>query len=85
MIATIKHKRYCILCERWFPTTERHRRHLTGYQHRHTELTQRRTVHALFMLFTGKPCPRLLPASIVRTDCVPGEPTPLQIAVQVNY
>ncbi|CAD6222458.1 GSCOCG00000975001-RA-CDS [Cotesia congregata] len=80
--ATIKHKRYCILCERWFPTTERHRRHLTGYQHRHTELTQRRTVHALFMLFTGKPCPRLLPASIVRTDCVPGEPTPLQIAVQ---
>ncbi|XP_034940319.1 protein PFC0760c-like [Chelonus insularis] len=80
--ATIKHKRYCPLCERWFPTTERHRRHLDGYQHRHTELTQRRTVHALFMMFTGKPCPRLLPASIVRTDCVPGELTPLQIAVQ---
>ncbi|XP_063978382.1 uncharacterized protein LOC135163115 [Diachasmimorpha longicaudata] len=80
--ATIKHKRYCILCERWFPTTARHRRHLSGYQHRHTELTQRRTVHALFMLFTGKPCPRLLPASIVRTDCTPGEATPLQIAVQ---
>ncbi|XP_011310168.1 uncharacterized protein [Fopius arisanus] len=80
--ATIKHKRYCILCERWFPTTARHRRHLSGYQHRHTELTQRRTVHALFMLFTGKPCPRLLPASIVRTDCTPGEATPLQIAIQ---
>ncbi|XP_043287568.1 uncharacterized protein [Venturia canescens] len=80
--ATIRHRRYCKLCERWFPTAARHRRHLTGYQHRHTELTQRRTVHALFMLFTGKPCPRLLPASIVRTDCAPGEPTPLQIAVQ---
>ncbi|XP_066599292.1 uncharacterized protein [Prorops nasuta] len=80
--ATIRSRRYCTLCERWFPTAARHRRHLTGYQHRHTELVQRRTVHALFMLFTGRPCPRLLPANVARTDCSPGELTPLQIAVQ---
>ncbi|XP_036149590.1 uncharacterized protein LOC105830456 [Monomorium pharaonis] len=80
--ATIKHRRYCNLCERWFPTTSRHRRHLAGYQHRHIELTQRRSIHALFTLFTGKPCPRLVPANIVRSDCSVGELTPLQIAVQ---
>ncbi|EZA47567.1 hypothetical protein X777_15633 [Ooceraea biroi] len=82
--ATIKHRRYCNLCERWFPTTSRHRRHLAGYQHRHIELTQRRSIHALFMLFTGKPCPRLLPANVARNDCSLGELTPLQIAVQVR-
>ncbi|XP_012278749.1 uncharacterized protein LOC105698784 [Orussus abietinus] len=80
--ATIRHRRYCTLCERWFPSVARHRRHLNGYQHRHTELTQRRTVHALFMLFTGKPCPRLLPVNTARVDCLPGEPTPLQVALQ---
>ncbi|XP_011171997.2 uncharacterized protein LOC105204566 isoform X2 [Solenopsis invicta] len=80
--ATIKHRRYCNLCERWFPTTSRHRRHLAGYQHRHIELTQRRSIHALFTLFTGKPCPRLVPANVVRSDCSVGELTPLQIAVQ---
>lgn len=83
--ATIKHRRYCNLCERWFPTTSRHRRHLAGYQHRHIELTQRRSIHALFTLFTGKPCPRLVPANVVRSDCSVGELTPLQIAVQVRY
>lgn len=82
--ATIKHRRYCNLCERWFPTTSRHRRHLAGYQHRHIELTQRRSIHALFTLFTGKPCPRLVPANVVRSDCSVGELTPLQIAVQVR-
>ncbi|KAG7210251.1 hypothetical protein KM043_011799 [Ampulex compressa] len=80
--STIKHRRYCNLCERWFPTTSRHRRHLAGYQHRHIELTQRRSIHALFILFTGKPCPRLLPATIVRNDCSIGELTPLQLAIQ---
>ncbi|XP_046747251.1 uncharacterized protein LOC124411827 [Diprion similis] len=80
--AIIKHKRYCTLCERWFPTVTRYRRHLSGYQHRHTELTQRRTIHALFTLFTGKLCPRLQPPGVVRIDCGPGELTPLQIAVQ---
>nr|XP_012150519.1 PREDICTED: uncharacterized protein LOC100877464 isoform X1 [Megachile rotundata]XP_012150521.1 PREDICTED: uncharacterized protein LOC100877464 isoform X1 [Megachile rotundata]XP_012150527.1 PREDICTED: uncharacterized protein LOC100877464 isoform X1 [Megachile rotundata]XP_012150533.1 PREDICTED: uncharacterized protein LOC100877464 isoform X1 [Megachile rotundata] len=80
--ATIKHKRYCNLCERWFPTTSRHRRHLAGYQHRYMELTQRKSIHALFILFTGKPCPRLLPANVIRNDCSIGELTPLQIAVQ---
>ncbi|XP_011685869.1 PREDICTED: uncharacterized protein LOC105448796 isoform X2 [Wasmannia auropunctata] len=80
--ATIKHRRYCNLCERWFPTTSRHRRHLAGYQHRHIELTQRRSIHALFTLFTGKPCPRLVSANVVRNDCSVGELTPLQIAVQ---
>lgn len=81
--ATIKHKRYCNLCERWFPTTSRHRRHLAGYQHRYMELTQRKSIHALFILFTGKPCPKLLPANVIRSDCSIGELTPLQIAVQV--
>ncbi|XP_076659572.1 uncharacterized protein LOC143362934 isoform X2 [Halictus rubicundus] len=80
--ATIKHRRYCNLCERWFPTTSRHRRHLAGYQHRYMELTQRKSIHTLFILFTGKPCPRLLPANVIRTDCSIGELTPLQIAVQ---
>ncbi|XP_011638656.1 uncharacterized protein LOC105428197 isoform X1 [Pogonomyrmex barbatus] len=80
--ATIKHRRYCNLCERWFPTTSRHRRHLAGYQHRHIELTQRRSIHALFTLFTGMPCPRLVPANVIRSDCSIGELTPLQIAVQ---
>ncbi|XP_014473164.1 PREDICTED: uncharacterized protein LOC106743641 [Dinoponera quadriceps] len=80
--ATIKHRRYCNLCERWFPTSSRHRRHLAGYQHRHIELTQRRSIHTLFMLFTGNPCPRLVPANVVRNDCAVGELTPLQIAVQ---
>ncbi|XP_031838156.1 uncharacterized protein LOC116429385 [Nomia melanderi] len=85
--ATIKHRRYCNLCERWFPTTSRHRRHLAGYQHRYMELTQRKSIHALFILFTGKPCPRLLPANVIRNDCSIGELTPLQIAVQdvANY
>ncbi|XP_076621730.1 uncharacterized protein LOC143342116 [Colletes latitarsis] len=85
--ATIKHRRYCNLCERWFPTTSRHRRHLAGYQHRYMELAQRKSIHALFILFTGKPCPRLLPANIFRKDCSIGELTPLQIAVQdiANY
>ncbi|XP_011869836.1 PREDICTED: uncharacterized protein LOC105563123 [Vollenhovia emeryi] len=80
--ATIKHRRYCNLCERWFPTTSRHRRHLAGYQHRHMELTQRRSIHALFTLFTGKLCPRLVPTNVARSDCSVGELTPLQIAVQ---
>ncbi|KAJ8687175.1 hypothetical protein QAD02_022969 [Eretmocerus hayati] len=80
--ATIRHRRYCMLCERWFPSTLRHRRHLAGYQHRHTELSQRKAIHMLFLLFTGKLCPKLLPPTVVRTDCVPGELTPLQIAVQ---
>ncbi|XP_012217089.2 titin homolog [Linepithema humile] len=80
--ATIKDKPYCNLCEREFDTIARYRRHLRGYQHSHMELTQRRSIHALFMLFTGKPCPRLLPAHIVRSDCSIGELTPLQIAVQ---
>ncbi|XP_043589375.1 uncharacterized protein LOC122570710 [Bombus pyrosoma] len=80
--ATIKHKRYCNLCERWFPTTSRHRRHLAGYQHRYMESTQRKSIHTLFILFTGKPCPRLLPANVIRNDCSIGELTPLQIAVQ---
>ncbi|XP_008204193.1 uncharacterized protein LOC100678946 isoform X2 [Nasonia vitripennis] len=80
--ATIRHRRYCMLCERWFPSTLRHRRHLAGYQHRHTELTQRRAIHMLFLIFTGNLCPKLLPPHVVRTDCVPGELTPLQIAVQ---
>nr|XP_033321154.1 uncharacterized protein LOC117217574 isoform X1 [Megalopta genalis] len=85
--ATIKHRRYCNLCERWFPTTSRHRRHLAGYQHRYMELTQRKSIHTLFILFTGKPCPRLLPANVIRNDCSIGELTPLQIAVQdvANY
>ncbi|KZC13520.1 hypothetical protein WN55_05072 [Dufourea novaeangliae] len=85
--ATIKHRRYCNLCERWFPTTSRHRRHLAGYQHRYMELTQRKSIHALFILFTGRPCPRLLPANVIRNDCCIGELTPLQIAVQdvANY
>ncbi|XP_017887111.1 uncharacterized protein LOC108629154 isoform X2 [Ceratina calcarata] len=80
--ATIKHKRYCNLCERWFPSTERHRQHLIGYQHRYMELSQRKSIHALFILFTGKPCPRLLPSHTLRSDCSIGELTPLQIAVQ---
>ncbi|XP_078043831.1 uncharacterized protein LOC144473636 isoform X2 [Augochlora pura] len=85
--ATIKHRRYCNLCERWFPTTSRHLRHLAGYQHRYMELTQRKSIHTLFILFTGKPCPRLLPANVIRNDCSIGELTPLQIAVQdvANY
>ncbi|XP_076683358.1 uncharacterized protein LOC143376667 [Andrena cerasifolii] len=80
--ATIKHKRYCNLCERWFPTTARHQRHLAGYQHRYMELSQRKSIHTLFILFTGKPCPKLLPANMIRNDCSIGELTPLQIAVQ---
>lgn len=83
--STIRHKRYCNLCEKWFPTTSRHRRHLAGYQHRHLELTQRRTIHALFILFTGKPCSKLLRATSMRDDCSIGELTPLQIAVQVLF
>ncbi|KAI4497859.1 hypothetical protein M0802_006975 [Mischocyttarus mexicanus] len=82
MTSTIRHKRYCNLCEKWFPTTSRHRRHLAGYQHRHIELTQRRAIHALFILFTGKPCSKLLQATSMRNDCSIGELTPLQIAVQ---
>lgn len=74
-----------MLCERWFPSTLRHRRHLAGYQHRHTELTQRRAIHILFLIFTGKLCPKLLPPNVLRTDCAPGELTPLQIAVQVFF
>ncbi|KAK2578594.1 hypothetical protein KPH14_008482 [Odynerus spinipes] len=80
--STITHKRYCTLCEKWFPTTSRHRRHLAGYQHRHLELAQRRTIHALFILFTGKPCSKLLQTTTMRDDCSIGELTPLQIAVQ---
>ncbi|XP_012057990.1 PREDICTED: uncharacterized protein LOC105621129 [Atta cephalotes] len=80
--ATIKDKRYCNLCEIWFDNPSQHERHLAGYEHRHIELTQRRSIHALFTLFTGKPCPKLVPANVVRSDCSIGELTPLQIAVQ---
>ncbi|XP_011068428.1 PREDICTED: uncharacterized protein LOC105154536 isoform X2 [Acromyrmex echinatior] len=80
--ATIKDKRYCNLCEIWFDNSSQHERHLAGYEHRHIELTQRRSIHALFTLFTGKPCPKLIPANVVRSDCSIGELTPLQIAVQ---
>ncbi|KYQ51032.1 hypothetical protein ALC60_09828 [Trachymyrmex zeteki] len=80
--ATIKDKLYCNLCERRFSCISRHEEHLAGYQHRHIELTQRRSIHALFTLFTGKPCPKLVPANVVRNDCSIGELTPLQIAVQ---
>ncbi|EGI69523.1 hypothetical protein G5I_01813 [Acromyrmex echinatior] len=82
--ATIKDKRYCNLCEIWFDNSSQHERHLAGYEHRHIELTQRRSIHALFTLFTGKPCPKLIPANVVRSDCSIGELTPLQIAVQVR-
>lgn len=92
-----RERHHCLLCERSFPTAERYRLHLSGRTHRHLELTQRRTIHTLFSVFTGHNCPVLTPLSdseLAGLKWFPVEPgtihfyhqaTPLQRAMQVIY
>ncbi|KAJ9578788.1 hypothetical protein L9F63_004996, partial [Diploptera punctata] len=89
-----RERHHCLLCERSFPTAERHKMHLAGRTHRHLELTQRRTIHTLYSIFTGRNCPVLPPltdAELAGLNWFPVEPgtihfyhqaTPLQRAVQ---
>lgn len=89
-----RERHHCLLCERSFPTAERYKLHLSGRTHRHLELTQRRTIHTLFSVFTGHNCPVLTPLSeseLAGLKWFPVEPgtihfyhqaTPLQRAVQ---
>ncbi|XP_069668599.1 uncharacterized protein [Periplaneta americana] len=89
-----RERHHCLLCERSFPTAERHKLHLAGRTHRHLELTQRRTIHTLFSIFTGHNCPVLAPltdSELAGLNWFPVEPgtihfyhqaTPLQRAVQ---
>ncbi|KDR24375.1 hypothetical protein L798_04327 [Zootermopsis nevadensis] len=89
-----RERHHCLLCERSFPTAERYKLHLSGRAHRHLELTQRRTIHTLFSIFTGHSCPVLTPLSdseLAGLKWFPVEPgtihfyhqaTPLQRAMQ---
>ncbi|PNF26122.1 hypothetical protein B7P43_G04463 [Cryptotermes secundus] len=91
-----RERHHCLLCERSFPTAERYRLHLSGRTHRHLELTQRRTIHTLFSIFTGHSCPVLTPLSdseLAGLKWFPVEPgtihfyhqaTPLQRAMQMD-
>ncbi|CAG2057200.1 unnamed protein product [Timema podura] len=90
-----KEQHHCLLCQRTFPTLQRHQLHLSGHLHRHLETAQRRTIHTLFRLFTGNDCPALTPLSEEEASGVSWFPAeggaihfyhqapPLQIAVQV--
>ncbi|GFG40646.1 hypothetical protein Cfor_06683 [Coptotermes formosanus] len=92
-----RERHHCLLCERSFPTAERYKLHLSGRTHHHLELTQRRTIHTLFSIFTGHNCPVLTPLSeseLAGLKWFPVEPgtihfyhqaTPLQRAVQVIH
>jgi len=92
-----RERHHCLLCERSFPTAERYKMHLSGRTHRHLELTQRRTIHTLFSVFTGHNCPVLTPLSeseLAGLKWFPVEPgtihfyhqaTPLQRAMQVIH
>nr|CAD7403379.1 unnamed protein product [Timema poppensis] len=89
-----KEQHHCLLCQRTFPTLQRHQLHLSGHLHRHLETAQRRTIHTLFRLFTGNDCPALTPLSEEEASGVSWFPAeggaihfyhqapPLQIAVQ---
>ena len=91
-----RERHHCLLCERSFPTAERHRLHLAGRTHRHLELTQRRTIHTLYSIFRGRTCPVLPPLTETERaglNWFPVEPgtihfyhqaTPLQRAIQVT-
>lgn len=89
-----KEQHHCLLCEKSFTTSDKHQMHLQGRFHRYVELTQRRTIHTIFTLLTGKPCPGLPPLTDSEVEGLgwfPSEPgtvhfyhqaTPLQMAVQ---
>nr|CAD7429978.1 unnamed protein product [Timema monikensis] len=91
-----KEQHHCLLCQRTFPTLQRHQLHLSGHLHRHLETAQRRTIHTLFRLFTGNDCPALTPLSEEEASGVSWFPAeggaihfyhqapPLQIAVQLQ-
>nr|CAD7256592.1 unnamed protein product [Timema shepardi] len=91
-----KEQHHCLLCQRTFPTLQRHQLHLSGHLHRHLETAQRRTIHTLFRLFTGNDCPALTPLSEEEASGVSWFPAeggaihfyhqapPLQIAVQLH-
>nr|CAD7585585.1 unnamed protein product [Timema genevievae] len=92
-----KEQHHCLLCQRTFPTLQRHQLHLSGHLHRHLETAQRRTIHTLFRLFTGNDCPALTPLSEEEASGVSWFPAeggaihfyhqapPLQIAVQEGF
>ncbi|XP_049814025.1 uncharacterized protein LOC126260730 [Schistocerca nitens] len=89
-----KEQHHCLLCEKSFTTSDKHQMHLQGRFHRYVELTQRRTIHTVFTLLTGRACPglpSLTDAEMEGLGWFPSEPgtvhfyhqaTPLQMAVQ---
>uniref|UniRef100_A0A1B6E359 C2H2-type domain-containing protein n=1 Tax=Clastoptera arizonana TaxID=38151 RepID=A0A1B6E359_9HEMI len=89
-----KELHHCLLCQRSFSSSLRHSLHVKGRSHRHLELVQRHTVHAVHQLLTGDNFPFLRPISHseqVTLNWKPGQPgckhyyyqpTPLQLALQ---
>lgn len=88
---------HCLLCQRSFSSSLRHSLHVEGRSHRHLELVQRHTMHAVHQLLTGVDFPHIRPLSHSERlvlDWRPNQPgcihyyhqlTPLQAALQVYY
>lgn len=95
-LAPIPESHHCLLCHRSFPSEDSYRIHIKGRFHRHLELTQRKTIHAMYRHFTGHICPRLRPLSAKERKKMKWKPrsanvnhfyhekTPLQIALHVS-
>lgn len=95
--AATRELHHCLLCQRSFSSGTRHRLHMQGRRHRHLELTQRHTIHAVHRLLVGEDCPRI--PSLSRTELQtlqwrPTQPgyshfyyqlTPLQTVLQVSF
>ncbi|XKL59880.1 hypothetical protein PGB90_000896 [Kerria lacca] len=94
--STIKSERHhCLLCHRSYSTGELYYMHVKSKFHRHLELTQRKTIHALYRHFTGRICSRLRPLTAKERKKMKWKPrsanvnhfyhqkTPLQIALHV--
>lgn len=95
--AATRELHHCLLCQRSFSSGTRHRLHMQGRRHRHLELTQRHTIHAVHRLLVGEDCPRI--PSLSRTELQalqwrPTQPgyshfyyqlTPLQMVLQVSF
>lgn len=89
-------RHHCLLCHRSYSSGESYHMHVKSRFHRHLELTQRKTIHAMYRHFTGQMCPRLRPLSAKERKRMKWKPrsanvnhfyhekTPLQIALHVS-
>lgn len=93
---SLPQRHHCLLCHRTYSSEELYQSHVKSRLHRHVELTQRKTIHAMYRYFTGHLCPRLQPLSPEERKKMKWKPrktnvshfyhqkTPLQIALHVS-